>query len=171
MKYFLLIFLFFSAYSFATDDLIQSFERMAKIDRFARDGPTFLAGASLQDIRDLGALEEEVRTDEDNPYYAGEIILYYTFRFEEGLVVVCRDVSRKNSGERIQFIFVSITSPRWPIRNNLNVGENVKDIYQHLGTPNEDTGERLDYLGETEEIRFSYIENSITRVDFLYYAD
>ena len=171
MKNLLLFILLFPVNALATDDLDQIFERMAKIDRFVWEGAVFLNDVSLQQIRELGELEEEVRKDIDNPHHAGEKIPYYTFRFKDGLVVVCRNVSRNNSEEHIQFVSVSITSPRWPVLNNLNVGGKVVDIKTHLGAPSNDTGERLEYQGETEEVRFGYINDSITKVDFLYYAD
>ena len=144
--------------------------RMAKVDNFAYEGPSFLKGLSIEKVRALGELKDEIKEEVENKYYEGETNPYYTFIFKDGLEVRCRYVTKHVSGPHVQFIYVKITSKTWPISNDLGVGKNISNLDDALGAPSEIKPSLLMYRGETEEVRFSHNNGIITKIEFIYYT-
>lgn len=142
-----------------------------KIDQFVWDGPTFLEGLSIEQIRNLAAIEKETKQEEDNPFVDGEKIPYYIFVFKDGLEVYCRVVSDHADGPHVQLTSVDISSSKWPVLHELNVGQDVAKVVSVLGKPDSDEHNIMTYSGQTEEVSFHYSNGFVTRVVFQYYAD
>lgn len=170
MKLIHIFILTFSASVFASPDYSDTFAQMVKIDRFAYDGPTLLKGLSIEKIRELGVLKDEIKEEVENKYYEGEKIPYYTFVFRDGLKVKCRFITKHVSGPHVQLIYVKVTSRKWPILYNLGVGNNISQVKKYFGNTSVNDSSILVYQGETEEVRFKHKNGIITEVEFVYYA-
>jgi len=75
------------------------------------------------------------------------------------------------SGPHVQFTSVHVSSSKWPILHDLNVGQKKSKVVMVLGKPTADENNILRYSGETEEVSFHYNNNLVTRIVFQYYAD
>lgn len=142
-----------------------------KIDKFVWYGPKFLEGFSIDQIRNLGVIEKEVIEEEDNPHIDNVKIPYYTFIFKDGLEIYCRVVEEHSADSHVQLTSVHISSSKWPILYDLQVGERISKVVSVLGKPNADERNILTYSGETEEVSFHYADDVVTRIIFQYYAD
>lgn len=141
------------------------------IDKFAWYGPKFLKGLSIDQIRDLGVVTKESKEYEDNPFIDNAKIPNYIFIFKDGLEVYCRVVEEHVSGPHVQFTSVHVSSSKWPILYDLNVGQKKSKVVMVLGKPSSDENNILRYSGETEEVSFHYHNGLVTRIVFQYYAD
>ncbi len=142
-----------------------------KIDKFVWDGPKFLEGLSIDQIRDLCVVEKESKEDEVNSFIDNAKIPYYTFIFKDGLEVYCRVVESHVSGPHVQLTSVHVSSNKWPILYDLSVGQKTSSVVRVLGKPTSDENNILRYSGETEEVSFHYFNDVVTQIVFQYYAD
>ena len=141
-------------------------ERLARVDRFAWDGPSFIQDSSLERVRGLGKrLREEIRKV-PNRHVAGQVDEYRTLVFD-GLELY----GRVTSAQEFWPVTVAVTSAKWKIRDDLNVGTSAARIQAVLGPPMEVKGNVLLYEGETERVKFYVDRGAIRRIEFLYYAD
>lgn len=140
-------------------------ERLAQVDRFAWTGPLFLKDHRLATLRTLAPLLGEDRVSRQNPHDPKLTDWFETLKYE-GLTVY-GSVQR---GE-LRPIQVSITSAKWAIRRNLNVGAKESALKSVLGEPSEIKGAVLSYRGETEQIDFHVEYGKIQKIVFTYYAD
>src|SRR5262249_12182494 len=97
----------------------------------------------------------------------GESITYRVFRLD-GLEVRQRSFG---SPPEHQLIAVTVTSAKWPIKDQLSVGAPVSRVIKVLGTPSKRGTGRLEYVGESESVVFGIKQDRIARVEFIYYAD
>jgi len=142
-----------------------------KIDKFVWYGPKFLEGLSIDQIRNLGVVDKESKEEQVNPFIDNVKIPYYIFIFKDGLEVYCRVVEDHVSGSHVQFTSVHVSSRRWPILYDLNVGQKLSKVMTVLGKPTADENNILRYNGETEDVSFHYVNDVVTRIVFQYYAD
>jgi hypothetical protein len=160
----LIVTIFFSFVAFADNS-------ENKIDKFVWDGPFFLKGLSIEQIRNLAVVEKESKEDEDNPFIDNAKIPYYTFIFKDGLKVYCRVVENHVSGPHVQFTSIHVASSQWPILYDLRVGQKISNVIKVLGKPTSDEGNVLSYSGQTEEVSFYYVDDVVKKVVFQYYSD
>jgi hypothetical protein len=141
------------------------------IDKFAWYGPKFLEGLSIDQNRDLGVVAKESKEYEVNHFIDNTKTPNYIFIFKDGLEVYCRVVEDHVSGPHVQFTSVHVSSSKWPILYDLNVGQKKSKVVMLLGKPTADENNILRYSGETEEVSFNYNNDLVTRIVFQYYAD
>jgi hypothetical protein len=144
----------------------ESLNRRPVVDRFAWEGPIFLKEKSIEAIRSLGKIRYETTETISNPHVEGVIHLH-RITLSEGLEIYVRTFG---SPVQTQIIHVT-TSPKWPVKDGLNVGAPVSRAIDVLGEPARKDHERLMYFGETEQVIFLTKSGTIKRVEFLYYAD
>lgn len=145
----------------------ESLNRRPVVDRFAWEGPIFLKEKSIEAIRALGKIRHETTETISNPHREGVIHLH-RITFSEGLEIYVRTFG---SPVQTQIIHVTITSPKWPVKDGLNVGAPVSRVIDVLGEPARKDHERVMYFGETEQVIFLTKRGTIKSVEFLYYAD
>ena len=148
-------------------DVEPQLDRMATIDRFVLDGPLFLKRTSGEDVRDLGEVASESTETVPNPHAEGSI-RYTKLRFKDGLEIYFRSFGVP---VQVQFIEVTVTSPKWPIKHGLNVGVPVDDVLRVLGEPTKKSAEEIAFTGETDQVIFHIKDAHVIQVQFLYYAD
>jgi hypothetical protein len=139
---------------------------MAQIDEFVWEALTFLTSANPKDIRSLGKITNESSRVKQNPHGEGSIT-YRTFRLD-GLEIQQRSFG---SPTQHQLVLVTVSSPRWSIKDELVVGAPTKRVLGILGEPTESNTHRLTYRGESEQVVFEVKRGRITRIQFVYYAD
>ncbi len=145
----------------------ESLNRRPVVDRFAWEGPIFLKEKSIEAIRALGKIRYETTETISNPHGEGVIHLDRV-TFSEGLEIYVRTFG---SPVQTQILHVTITSPKWPVKDGLNVGAPVSRAIDVLGEPARKDRERLMYFGETEQVIFLTKGGTIKSVEFLYYVD
>ncbi len=145
----------------------ESLNRRPVVDRFAWEGPIFLKEKSIEAIRALGKIRYETTETISNPHGEGVIHLDRV-TFSEGPEIYVRTFG---SPVQTQILHVTITSPKWPVKDGLNVGAPVSRAIDVLGEPARKDRERLMYFGETEQVIFLTKGGTIKSVEFLYYVD
>lgn len=141
--------------------------KLEAIDRFAWDGPLFLKAESEKDVRKLGEVRGESSEVVPNPHVDGTI-KYTKLEFKGGLKIFFRTVGPRAV---VQFLSVTVSSPKWPIKSELNVGAPLARVLTVLGAPNERKGEEVVYFGMTEQVIFRINNERVSEVEFSYYAD
>jgi|SRR5690242_5384942 hypothetical protein len=141
-------------------------ERLRRIDQFLRDRPAFLGGRSLQELRKLAPLRAERIEKEVDPQAADRELEYRRLNFD-GLELVGR-VEAPGGFSPLQ---VTVTSPRWKLRQGLGVGTPVQRVESVLGPPMEQEEGMLRYQGTREQATFHVRRGVIERVELQYRGD
>ncbi len=141
--------------------------RMAKIDKFASEAPSFLPRDSMTKLRALDTIAAETSESAANPY-GHQPTVYRRLRFTHGL-----EVTFRVSGDKAppQYTSVAISSARWPLRGDVGVGADRHRVIDLLGAPDTTQGPRLTYVGETEKVVFEITSGRVAKVEFDYYVD
>jgi hypothetical protein len=141
-------------------------ERMAKIDRFAWDGPLFLPRDA--DAPQIRALARVVREKSGTGVVNQVPVRYTTLTFEGGLVVTYRTFG---APAQSQVIDLTISCSRWAVKDGLGVGAPATRVVQTLGAVRRTRDGWLKYSGETEHVDFLINQDRVSKVVFTYYAD
>jgi len=142
-------------------------DRLRRVDEFVWDGPLFMKGRrTLQQVRNLSRLLGEKVQKSPNPHVGGQIDEFRTLTFE-GLELY----GRVTPAQEFSPITAVITTPRWRIRNGLDVGSSAARVASVLGQPMQTTGAILEYQGESERVNFHVGNGIIKKIEFFYYAD
>lgn len=139
------------------------------IDDFVLHGPLFLPGTAtvpVAAIRNLGKLERESVRRVANRLDPIKVDEFRTFVFD-GLEIYGYVGDR----QELWPIRITVTRPRWQIRDELTVGSAAGRIAALLGAPTEATPDVLTYHGDTQSVNFYLGAGRIARVEFIYYPD
>lgn len=139
-----------------------------RIDKFVWEGLEVPLGKSLQDLRGIGRVQREIVTTVPNPHDKNQLDEVRTIFFD-GLVVEAYFPNRNH--DRFLLREVTVTKPRWRIREGLSVGVRAALIPEALGAPTETTQNSYKYCGETECVIFQLRRGVISKITFQYYVD
>lgn len=150
-----------------TPPINTQFERMAQIDQFVWEGLPFLPKKTASKLRQLGHIVRDVSNTETNAYF-GDAITYKTITFSNGLEVYFRTFG---SPPELQYIRITVTSSRWPVKDGLIVGSPRARILEKLGLPSEEGDGWISYSGETEQVTFALKSKRVSKIIFDFYTD
>jgi hypothetical protein len=152
----------------AVRQVVSALDALARVDRFASEGPRFLPrDGTAEQIRGLERVIDEESTRRRSPH-DGSLIRYVRLKFDHGLEVTFREVE---GSPRVQVTQVVVSGQRWAIADRLGVGAPVARVLGVLGQPVNRTKSTLSYQGETERVRFRVRDARVVSVTFEYYAD
>ena len=121
---------------------------------------------TLQHVRGLSSLLKEKIEKAPNRHSPQQIDEYRTLTFE-GLELY----GRVTPTQEFQTITTVITSAKWKVRHDLNVGTNASRVETLLGPPLQRTNKVLRYQGESERVNFYVEKGIIKKVEFWDYVD
>ena len=147
-------------------DFERMLARQAAIDRFVRSAPTFIQGKSLEDFRNISDVQDEIIDTSPNPHVPSKTDEFRTLKFD-GLEIY----GLVRSPKEFWPIKIIVSSPRWKILNNLNVGSRSELIYDALGNPTKQSDNLKQYCGETECVDFQVRNDVISTIIFNFYVD
>lgn len=142
------------------------YSRWRVIDKFVSNGPVFLKGKNLGQMRALAPLRNEKVEEVPNPHVPGRTVEFRTLTFD-GLVIY-GDVPKQNTLAPIRVV---VTSAAWKIEWGLSVGAPIAKVGEVLGEPSEARGDTVRYCGETDCVTFAYANGRVLKIEFNYYAD
>jgi len=143
-------------------------ERAERLNDFAGRGWAFDIGRSLTDVTRLDKVLRQEITERKNPHQDGQLdearVLYF-----DGLVLRVYFPAKDHTN--LQITGVTITKPKWPVKNGLGVGSPWATVRQRLGEPNAKDATSAKYCGESDCVIFSLQENRVSKITWDLYHD
>jgi hypothetical protein len=155
-----------SAQAMSNEDFERMLAKQAFIDSFVREAPLFIKDKSIEGLRKLGELKNEIVKKSSNPHDPTKTDEFRTLIFE-GLEIY----GFIHPPQKFWLIQIIITKPEWKILNDLNVGSPAERIIKVLGKPNKEFDNMRHYRGETESVTFYIKGNKIIKIVLDYYVD
>jgi len=147
------------------ESLPQNDARREKINTFMQEGPGFVIGESLSEIKKYHG--EPIRQNIHNPELTDQIYeLYY-----EGLFLRVYHVS---ATDKDIIILVEVTSDEYPVMWDLTVGTTKEKVVEAFGEPDETNLDTIRYLaGEFVMgfVEFTFKDGLCSRVAWHYLID
>lgn len=155
--------LFFCGVILAADDIAPE----TKVDQFVADGPVFLQNFDLAQLSTLGKITAEKSTVDVDP--EGYQTTYFEYELADGLTVIVRKVTEHIDGPHLQLLYVKISSSKWQVLHNLQIGSAISKVEQLFGPPADRDGEQWIYDGFMHRVVFGEHNGVLTSIEFIYY--
>jgi len=162
----LFVMLIASAQAVSNEDFEWMLSRQEIIDSFVRKAPLFIEEKSLEGLRKLGKLKNEIVKKTSNRHNPNKKDEFRTLIFK-GLEIY----GYVHSSQELWLIQIIITKSDWKILNDLNVGSPAERIFKVLGKPDKEIVNMRQYHGETETIRSYITSDKIKKIVLNYYFD